>query len=156
MFDLANIVGRQHVVPGLNAGDKDSLLAELARRAALALKTGALKADEAMIKNALAARERLGSTGVGQGIAIPHARLDGLKQPFGMFARIEPPIDFGAIDDRPVDLVFLLLTPAAGGAHLAALAAIARRLRDPAVASAIRGAANAREIFDQLTAPCDP
>ena len=81
------------------------------------------------------------------------ARIDGLAQPFGMFVRIEPPIDFGAIDNQPVDLVFLLLTPTAGsGSHLSALAAISRRLREPAAAKAIRAAANAREIFDILTA----
>ncbi|MHB1205061.1 MAG: PTS sugar transporter subunit IIA [Rhodospirillaceae bacterium] len=148
MFKLSDVIERHHVVPGLDARDKPSLLDELARRAALALKL-----DEGKIRTALAAREHLGSTGVGRGVAIPHARIDGLGQPFGMFVRIEPPIDFGAVDDQPVDLVFLLLTPAQGNAgHLSALAAISRRLRDPAAAAAIRRAANAREIFDGLTA----
>ena len=145
MFKLADILGRQHVVPGLNAGDKASLLAELARRAALALKR-----DDAPVRQALEAREGLGSTGVGQGVAIPHARIEGLTQAFGMFARMEPPIDFGAIDGRPVDLVFLLLTPGTGAAHLQALAAISRRLRDPAVAASLRGAPTAKEMFDVL------
>ena len=144
---LADFLERQHVVPGLNAGDKASLLAELARRAGLALKT-----DDGAIRAALAARERLGSTGVGQGVAIPHARLHGLARPFGLFARIEPAIDFGAIDAKPVDLVFLLLTPEAGAGHLQALAAISRVLRDPKVAPSLRSAANAREIYDVLTA----
>lgn len=148
MFKLGDVIERHHVVPGLDARDKTSLLDELARRAALALKV-----DEGRIKAALEAREHLGSTGVGQGVAIPHARIDGLKQPFGMFARIEPAIAFGAIDNQPVDLVFLLLTPAQGSAgHLSALAAISRRLRDPATAAAIRAAANGGEIFDRLTA----
>ena len=147
MFNLADVIERHHVVPGLDARDKMSLLDELARRAALAVK---LDADT--IKAALMAREHLGSTGVGRGVAIPHARIEGLKQPFGMFARIEPAIAFGAIDDQPVDLVFLLLTPLQGSAgHLSALAAISRRLRDPATAAAVRGAANAREIYDRLT-----
>ena len=151
MFKLCDVIERHHVVPGLNARDKPSLLDELARRAALALKS-----DESGIRAALAAREHLGSTGVGHGVAIPHALIDGLAQPFGMFVRIEPPIDFGAIDNQPVDLVFLLLTPTAGsGSHLSALAAISRRLRDPAAAKAIRAAANAREIFDILTAPSE-
>lgn len=147
MPKLTELLERQHVVPGLNAGDKPSLLAELARRAGLALKM-----DDGVIRGALEARERLGSTGVGQGVAIPHARLPGLTQPFGLFARIEPAIDFGAIDTRPVDLVFLLLTPEAGAGHLPALAAIARVLRDPGSAQSLRNAANAREMYDALTA----
>ena len=85
-------------------------------------------------------------------MAIPHARLHGLAQPFGLFARIEPPIDFGAIDGQPVDLVFLLLTPESGAAHLPALAAIARLLRDAKVAGVLRAAHNARDIYDALTA----
>lgn len=146
MFQLTDVIERHHVVPGLDARDKASLLDELARRAALALKV-----DEGRIKASLQARELLGSTGVGQGVAIPHARIEGLKQPFGMFARIEPAIAFDAIDSLPVDLVFLLLTPAQGTAgHLSALAAIARRLRDPATAAAIRAAASGAEIFDAL------
>jgi PTS system nitrogen regulatory IIA component len=148
MFNLTDVIERHHVVPGLDARDKPSLLDELARRAALAVKLGG---DG--IKAALMAREHLGSTGVGRGVAIPHARIDGLKQPFGMFARIEPAIDFGAIDDQPVDLVFLLLTPLHGSvSHLSALAAISRRLRDPATAAAVRAAANGGEIYDNLTA----
>jgi PTS system nitrogen regulatory IIA component len=147
MFNLTDVIERHHVVPGLDARDKASLLDELARRAALAVKL-----DGDRIKAALMAREHLGSTGVGRGVAIPHARIDGLKHLFGMFARIEPAIDFGAIDDQPVDLVFLLLTPLQGSAsHLSALAAISRRLRDPATAAAVRAAANAREIYDSLT-----
>jgi PTS system nitrogen regulatory IIA component len=148
MFKLKDVIERHHVVPGLDARDKASLLDELARRAAVAVKL-----DGRVIKIALMAREHLGSTGVGRGVAIPHARVDDLKQPFGMFARIEPAIDFGAIDDQPVDLVFLLLTPLQGNAsHLSALAAISRRLQDPATAAAVRAAANAREIYDSLTA----
>ncbi len=147
MQKIADLLDRPHVVPGLDAGDKASLLAELARRAALALKR-----DEPAIRDALEARERLGSTGVGRGVAIPHARLHGLAQPFGLFARIEPPIDFGAIDGQPVDLVFLLLTPETGASHLPALAAISRLLRDADVARGLRVAANARDIYETLTA----
>lgn len=148
MLKLSDVIERHHVVPGLHASDKVSLLTELARRAALAL-----KADEAEIAAALLAREHLGSTGVGHGVAIPHARVERLTKPFGLFARIEPPIPFDAIDSRPVDLVFLLLTPAQGAAgHLAVLAAISRRLRDPETAAAIRAAANGGGIFEALTA----
>lgn len=144
---ISDILDRRHVIPGLHAQDKPALLEELARRAAVALKL-----DETTLREALHARERLGSTGVGQGIAIPHARVDGINQTFGMFARVEPPVTFEAIDREPVDLVFLLLTPmATGSSHLSALAAVSRRLRDAKVAAAIRAAENAKEIFALLT-----
>ncbi len=148
MPKISDILDRRHVIPGLNAGDKTELLRELAGRAALALKL-----DERAIFDALMARERLGSTGVGGGVAIPHARIAGLSDSFGLFARIEPPLDFAAIDDKRVDVVFLLLTPAAGAAdHLSLLAAVSRRLRDHATVAAIRAADNAKEIFDALAA----
>ena len=146
MFKITDILDRCHVIPGIEARDKATVLRELASRASVALKR-----DEGEIAAALEQRERLGSTGVGHGIAIPHARLPGLTKPFGMFARIEPPVDFNAIDNAPVDLVFLLLTPTEGSAHLSALAGISRRLRTAATAAAIRNAGNAREIFDALT-----
>jgi PTS system nitrogen regulatory IIA component len=120
----------------LRAADKGAVLGELSRRAAAML---ALPAGE--VSAALAAREALGSTGVGAGIAVPHARLHGLDAPAGLFARLDKPVDWAAIDGRPVDLVFLLVSPDKGGAeHLAALAAATRRLRDAAVAAAIRAA----------------
>jgi nitrogen PTS system EIIA component len=149
MFKLSDVLERHHVIPGLNARDKTAVIDELARRAAIALKL-----NDADIRAALLARERLGSTGVGHGIAIPHARVEGLRQPFGMFARIEPPVDFAAIDGERADLVFLLLTPAQdGAAHLGALAAISRRLRDAKTTQAIRGADSARDMFSALA--CD-
>lgn len=143
---INEVLDRRHVIPGLQASDKDSFLRQLAARAALALKL-----DEAAIYNALSEREKLGSTGVGGGLAIPHARIEGLEAPFGMFARAEPAIDFAAIDGRPVDLVFLLLTPSrASAAHLSILAAISRRLRDPNIAAALRKAENAKELHKLL------
>ncbi|MGE0282198.1 MAG: PTS sugar transporter subunit IIA [Rhodospirillaceae bacterium] len=146
MFKISDVLERHHVIPGLNAPDKRALLEELARRAALALKI-----DENEIHAALQAREQLGSTGVGHGIAIPHARIAGLAQPFGLFVRLEPAIDFSAIDGQFVDLVFLLLTPGqASASHLSALAAISRRLRDAGTAGAVRGAKSAVEIFSAL------
>ncbi len=145
-MNIGDALDRRHVIPGLEAADKTSLLRELAARAALALKL-----DAGAINSALAAREKLGSTGVGGGVAIPHARLTGLARPFAMFARIEPAIDYAAIDGRKVDLAFLLLTPAQGPAeHLSLLAAISRRLRDGSAITAIRQAANAREIYATL------
>ncbi len=148
MFKICDILDRRHVVPGLAAPDKAALLAELARRAAVALKL-----DENGIADALLQRERLGSTGVGGGIAIPHARVPGLAQVFGMFFRLEPAVDFAAIDGAPVDLVFLILTPTEStSAHLACLAAISRRLRDPETVGAVRRAENAKEIYAAVAA----
>lgn len=146
MFKIGDVLERHHVIPGLNSPDKRALLEELAHKAALALKI-----DEKEIHAALQAREQLGSTGVGNGIAIPHARIAGLTKPFGMFVRLERAIDFSAIDAQPADLIFLLLTPdQSSGIHLSALAAISRRLRDTGTAWAIRGANNAVEIFNAL------
>ena len=110
-----------------------------------------LALDEDAIYRALQGREQLGSTGVGRGIALPHARIDGIDTLFGMFIRLSRPIDFESIDEKPVDLVFLLLMPLdAGNEHVAALAAISRRLRDTAFTERLRKAANAeaaRELF---------
>jgi PTS system nitrogen regulatory IIA component len=131
---LADMLPLDHVIPRLKAGDKSRLLNEMARRAAPV--AGATATDLAAL---LAAREALGSTGVGSGIAVPHARVPGLLAPSGFFARLDKPIDYAAIDGRPVDLVFLLLSPThEAGGHLAALAAVSRRLRDRAVADALR------------------
>jgi nitrogen PTS system EIIA component len=134
------------VIPGLAAVNKTQLLDELAQRAGIALKI-----DDREIASALYQRERLGSTGVGHGIAVPHARIAGLKQPFGLLVRLEHAIAYEAIDGAPVDLVFLLLMPInADAAHLAALATISRRLRDAAVAKALRNAASAKEMYETL------
>jgi len=131
------------IVLGLRAADKTELIKALAKRAAARLKLPA----EA-VSAPLLAREALGSTGIGRGIALPHARIATLPRPFGLLARLVKPIDFAAIDDEPVDLVFLLLTPEnAGREHLAALAAISRMLRDGAVARNLRAARDASEIY---------
>ncbi len=139
---LSDLIGPDRVFTALSAPDKPALLAELGRRSGEAL--GRRPED---IRAALAAREELGSTGIGAGIAVPHARLAGLAAPVGFFARMERPVDFAAIDGVKVDLVFLLLSPpSADAAHLASLAAISRRLRRPENASAIRNAATAAAI----------
>jgi PTS system nitrogen regulatory IIA component len=97
-------------------------------------------------------RERLGTTGVGNGIAIPHGKLPGLRQLYGLFARLETPIDFDAVDEQPVDLIFLLLAPEAAGAdHLKALARVSRLLRDRAVCEKLRGADQADAMYALLT-----
>lgn len=133
------------------ASDKPQLLRDLAQRAAKHLGLAAQPVIDALL-----AREVLGSTGVGQGIALPHSRIAGLDRFFGLFARLARPIDFDAIDERPIDLVFLLLIPERAGPnhgndHLAALAAISRRLRDPAVAARLRAAKSALDLYAALT-----
>ncbi len=107
--------------------------------------------DANVIFDALHARERLGSTGIGGGLAIPHARIRDLKQPFGMLARLAGDVAFDAIDDIPVNIVFVLLIPDdSTKAHLNVLACIARGLRSLGVLEAIRGAKDARHIFEAL------
>jgi PTS system nitrogen regulatory IIA component len=97
-------------------------------------------------------RERLGTTGVGCGIAIPHGKLPDLKKLYGCFARLETPIDFDAVDNEPVDLIFLLLAPeSAGAAHLKALARISRVLRNAAHCEKLRAAAGPDRIYTLLT-----
>lgn len=102
----------------------------------------------------VAKREELGSTGVGNGVALPHARLRGLKAPFGLLARLHHGIDFGAIDDKPVDIIFLLLLPEIGeGAQLNALACAARVLREPEALGRVRGASDREALFRALSDP---
>lgn len=134
--------------------EKSKLLAELSRRAA-----AALRLDAATVTEAIAKREELGSTGMGDGIAIPHARLPTIAKPFGMLARLERPIEFAAIDGHPVDIVFLLLlsssstsSSTSSGAQLAALACVTRQLRNPAVAEAIRRAASVEAVHRAMLA----
>lgn len=99
------------------------------------------------IEDAVMERERLGSTGVGEGVAIPHARLSGLASPVGGFLRLAQGVDFEAIDDRPCDLVFMLLAPDGAGAdHLRALAQVSRFFRQPAIRDGLRKARNEDEI----------
>jgi nitrogen PTS system EIIA component len=122
--------------------DKTHLLQELSARAA-----ASLNLDASLICTALRKREDLGSTGTGGGIAIPHARISDLKKPFGTLVRLKHAIDFDAIDDRPVDIVFLLLLPAQSGDPLNALASVARRLRNPESVQRLRGATNDEELY---------
>jgi PTS system nitrogen regulatory IIA component len=138
---LDELIAPQHVLFRLRAGDKGAVLNELSRFAAAALSRPA-----AEIAAALTAREALGSTGVGNGIALPHARLEGLAAPAGFFARLDRTLDWQAIDEAPVDLVCLLLSPASGNSHLQALAAVTRRLREKPAATAIRAAGDAAGV----------
>ena len=133
---LDELIPPGHVFDRLRASDKAALLGALARAAGEAL--GLAPAE---IAAGLAAREALGSTGIGAGIAVPHTRIPTLAAPTGFLARLDRPLGFDAVDGRPVDLVFLLLSPAADAAHLRALAAVSRRLRTPGVPEAMRAAA---------------
>jgi PTS system nitrogen regulatory IIA component len=135
------------VMPRLKVSSKKQALQELARRAAEI--TGV---HERQIFDVLLERERLGTTGVGNGIAIPHGKLADVKKMFGLFARLENPVDFEAIDEQPVDLIFLLLAPEGAGAdHLKALARVSRLLRDRAICEKLRGADQAEAIYALLT-----
>jgi PTS system nitrogen regulatory IIA component len=135
-MQLADFLDTDAIKTALPGGNKRSLLQQLANLAAQRLGV-----DAAAILAGLNEREQLGSTGFGQGVAIPHARIDALDRIYGLFARLGEPVDYKAIDSRPVDLVFLLLSPAdAGAEHLKALAAISRVTRDAATLERLRGA----------------
>jgi len=148
-MDLSDLLSVDAVIPALKAMSKKQAIQELAERAAAL--TGR---PEREIFDTLLQRERLGSTGVGHGVAIPHGKLPGLERLVGLFARLDKPIDFEALDDAPVDLVFVLLAPEGSGAdHLKALARIARVLRDPATAAKLRATADAPALYSMLTQP---
>ena len=131
----------------LSAASKAGLLKDLAGRAA-----AILNLSSAAVCEAIAKRDELGSTGIGHGVSIPHARLREIKTPFGLFARLKSPIAFDAIDEQPVELVFLLLLPAASQLdQLNALAAVARRLRQTGVLDRLRRATSKAELYHALT-----
>jgi PTS system nitrogen regulatory IIA component len=134
------------VLPALKANSKKQVLQLLAEKASAI--TGL---PEREIFDTILQRERLGSTGVGNGIAIPHGKLPGVDAITGVFARLETPVDFEALDDQPVDLVFLLIAPEGAGAdHLKALSRIARVLRDGDTVAKIRGTKDATAIHTFL------
>jgi PTS system nitrogen regulatory IIA component len=145
--DITDLVTPRGVVAVLRAPTKRQVLQELARRAATM--TGL---PDKRIYDALAERERLGTTGIGTGVAVPHCRLPELTRMHGLFARLERPVPFEAIDDQPVDLLFLLLAPQnAGAEHLKALARVSRLLRDRAMCEKLRGANSADALYALLT-----
>ncbi|MER2536644.1 MAG: PTS IIA-like nitrogen regulatory protein PtsN [Rhizobiaceae bacterium] len=146
-MDLSDLIEASAIMPALKANSKKQLLQLLAEKAATL--TGL---PEREIFDTILQRERLGSTGVGNGIAIPHGKLPGIKRIMGVFARLETPVDFEALDDQPVDLVFLLLAQDGAGAdHLKALSRIARVLRDPATVAKIRGTSDPVAIHALLS-----
>jgi PTS system nitrogen regulatory IIA component len=149
VIEIADILDTEGVVAKLPANSKKQALQEFAKRAARI--TGL---QERAIFGVLLERERLGTTGVGNGIAIPHGKLPELKKLCGLFARLEKPIDFEAVDDQPVDLIFLLLAPVGAGAdHLKALARVSRLLRDRAICEKLRGSDEPDALYSLLTEP---
>jgi len=146
-MEIIDLIGTEAVVPSLKATSKKQALQELAKHSAAL--TGM---SERAIFDVLLERERLGTTGIGNGVAIPHGKLAEIKKLHGLFARIEAPIDFDAIDEQPVDLIFLLLAPEGAGAdHLKALARVSRLLRDREVCDKVRGTNDAEAIYALLT-----
>jgi PTS system nitrogen regulatory IIA component len=144
---IAEFLRPEDVLVELDASSKPQLLQQLAARAARA--TGIA---EAVLFVALSHRETLGSTGMGQGIAIPHSSPAGLAKPFALLARLAKPVAFDAIDDRPVDLVFLLLSPADRTSHLKALSVVSRQLRSAEVTERLRRARTAAEMYAGISA----
>lgn len=146
-MDIADFTSPAGVVASLRVTSKKRALLELAKRAGEV--TGL---SDRAIFDVLIERERLVSTGVGNGIAIPHGKVDGLDRIHGLFARLETPIDFDAIDEQPVDLIFLLLAPKGAGAdHLKALALVSRLLRGRSICEKLRGSDNSDAIYALLT-----
>jgi PTS system nitrogen regulatory IIA component len=147
-MNIADLLAPDAVVPALKAQSKKQLLQELAARA-----HGLTRLSERRIFETLVERERLGTTGVGAGIAIPHGRMTEAKAITGIFARLEHAIDYEAVDSQPVDLVFMLLAPENAGAdHLKALARVSRLLRDKSVCEKLRTAKSAEALYAILTA----
>lgn len=144
---LDTLIDKQSVLASLKAPNKKQLLQELSQAMA-----AQVAIDHRVIFETLLKREKLGSTGIGQGIAIPHGKLPKVEKLFGVFARLERPIDFESLDGEPVDLMFVLIAPESAGAdHLKALARVARVLRDPATTAKLRAARDRDALFAVLT-----
>jgi PTS system nitrogen regulatory IIA component len=147
-MNIADLLAPDAVLPAIKAQSKKQLLQELATRA-----HGLTRLSERRIFETLVERERLGTTGVGAGIAIPHGRMTEAKTITGIFARLEHAIDYEAVDSQPVDLVFMLLAPENAGAdHLKALARVSRLLRDKSVCEKLRTAKSPEALYAILTA----
>lgn len=145
-MEISDLIKPDQVIARLRSTSKKQALQDLARRAAEI--TGQ---PERALFSTLMKRERLGTTGVGNGIAIPHGKLSTLDRLYGLFARLDQPIDFDAIDDRPVDLIFLLLAPESSGAdHLKALARVSRLLRDKPTCEKLRGTDDPEALYALL------
>lgn len=150
-MEIADLISNdeKHVIANLKVSSKKQALQELARIA-----SEIIHEPERVIFDVLLERERLGTTGVGQGVAIPHGKLPNIDRLYGVFARLDNPIDFNSIDEQPVDLIFLLIAPESAGAdHLKALAKVSRLLRNKQTCDLIRGSDSAAAIHALLTQP---
>jgi PTS system nitrogen regulatory IIA component len=146
---LIDLVAPNAIIPALKVNNKKQALQELAAKAA-----ALTEQNERAVFEILMQREKLGSTGVGNGIAIPHGKLPKLGKLFGLFARLDRPIDFEALDGQQVDLIFLLLAPESAGAdHLKALARVARLLREADIAHKLRASRDAEALYAVLAMP---
>ena len=148
-MQLSDLISTDGIVPSLKVSSKKQALQELSQ---LAGKVTGLAARD--VFETLLQRERLGSTGLGQGIAIPHGKLPGIDTLHGVFARLDTPIEFDSMDGQKVDLIFLLLAPESAGAdHLKALARVSRMLRDSSVVAKLRGSEERAALYAILTEP---
>lgn len=146
MIDFSNLLDETVILDGIQADTRHGVLRNLSK--ALADRSGI---DSGVILEAVTLRERLGSTGVGDGVAIPHVRLKGIEDPIGAFARLQTSVDFEAIDERHCDLIFMLLAPEKeGSAHLKALAQVSRAFRKPEFREKLRSDISGRELADLL------
>jgi nitrogen PTS system EIIA component len=149
---ITDLVAPEAIIPALKVISKKQALQEMSERAAEL--TGQ---SERSIFEVLTQREKLGTTAVGYGVAIPHGKLPKLERMFGMFARLDRPIDFEALDGQPVDLICLLLAPEGAGAdHLKALARVARLMRDQEIAKKLRASRDAEKIYAVLSMSSAP
>jgi PTS system nitrogen regulatory IIA component len=148
-LEIADLITPDAVVAHMKVANKKAALQGLAAKAAVL--TGI---PEKRIYETLSEREKLGSTGMGQGVAVPHGRFAGLDRMFGLFARLDTPIEFEAMDEQPVDLMFMLMAPEGAGAdHLKALARVSRLLRNQPMVEKLRGAQQPAALYALLTEP---
>ena len=145
-MDIRAFFSQNDAIVDVRASDKVQLLKDLSARAALEVAL-----DPALVSAEILKREELGSTGLGSGVAIPHARVLGLGKLYGSLARLKRALDFAAVDGEPVDLVFLLLLPSSTGREqLEALSAVARQLRKPTIAAMLRKARDGSEAYNAM------
>lgn len=147
-MNIADIISKDAVLDSVQASNKRELIQNMSNRiAALA------GVDERVVFESIWERENLGSTGYGEGVAFPHARIEGLNEVCGLFARLEEPVDFDALDGKPVDLVFMLISPENSGAdHLTALATLSRILKTEGSCEKLRKARSANDLYAILNA----
>ena len=149
IMEIEDLLAAENVLADFRASSKKQTIQALSRKLA-----DVTKLDPRSVFDKLLEREKLGSTGVGKGVAIPHARVEGIDHIVGLFARLANPIDFDSVDDQPVDIVFMLLAPVDAGAdHLKALARISRLLRDENMLSKLRVTADAGALYAMLAQP---